>query len=101
MTRQQTAGKGRILSQPYSLLPGDLRDPDTLRTELLAAGFDAQLPTLVLAECVLVYMEVRACVRSASSSAVKFASGRMPCVSSHAQMSACSNVRHPAGELAV
>jgi len=53
------AGNGRILSQPYSLLPVDLRDAEALRRELRAAGFDPQLPTLVLAECVLVYMEVR------------------------------------------
>ena len=58
---QSAAGNGRILSQPYSLLPVDLRDAEALRRELRAAGFDPQLPTLVLAECVLVYMEVRRC----------------------------------------
>jgi O-methyltransferase involved in polyketide biosynthesis len=58
MTVAVCAGKGRILSQPYSLLPADLRDLDVLRGELAAAGFDAAVPTLVLAECVLVYMEV-------------------------------------------
>ena len=57
--KQRVAGNGRILSERYSLLPVDLRDPEALLRELRAAGLDPLLPTLVLAECVLVYMEVR------------------------------------------
>eukprot|EP00884_Botryococcus_braunii_P017006 jgi/Botrbrau1/398/Bobra.110_2s0051.2 len=42
----------------YNLLPGDLRNVESVQTRLLEAGFDPQAPTLVLCECVLVYMEV-------------------------------------------
>ena len=41
----------------YCLLPGDLRDPQAVLAQLQEAGFSPQAPTLVLAECVLVYME--------------------------------------------
>lgn len=39
------------------MLPADLRDVKGVEAALLAAGFNPQLPTYVLAECVLVYME--------------------------------------------
>ena len=45
------------MSEAYSLLPADLRDVAALQTALEAAGFRADAPTYVLAECVLVYME--------------------------------------------
>lgn len=38
-------------------MPADLRDVKGVEAALLAAGFNPQLPTYVLAECVLVYME--------------------------------------------
>ncbi len=49
--------QGRIISEAYSLLPGDLRDTRACQASLEAAGFDPACPTYVLAECVLVYME--------------------------------------------
>lgn len=52
------AADGRILSERYCLLPGDLRDAGGLLEALQGSGFDPAAPTLVLAECVLVYMEV-------------------------------------------
>jgi tRNA wybutosine-synthesizing protein 4 len=48
---------GRITAPRYALLPGDLRDTDALLAALGAAGFDPSLPTYVLSECVLVYMD--------------------------------------------
>ena len=41
----------------YSLLAADLRDLDRVRETLAQAGFDSSLPTLVISECVLIYME--------------------------------------------
>ncbi len=50
-------GEGKILTENYSLLPVDLRDLKALQTSLESAGFQPTIPTYVLAECVLVYME--------------------------------------------
>ena len=50
-------GEGRILSERYTLLPVDLRDLGALQSLLHSAGFQPNVPTFVLAECVLVYME--------------------------------------------
>ena len=50
-------GAGRIQAPGYCLLPGDLRDVQGIQQLLLQAGLQPHLPTLVLAECVLVYME--------------------------------------------
>jgi [phosphatase 2A protein]-leucine-carboxy methyltransferase len=52
-----TIGKDSIRSDKYLLLPGDLRDVATLGRRLFDAGVDPRVPTLFLAECVLVYME--------------------------------------------
>lgn len=41
----------------YSLLAADLRDLDRVRETLDRAGFDVLLPTLVISECVLIYMD--------------------------------------------
>ncbi len=38
------------------LLPGDLREADEVLRDLEGAGFRPELPTLIIAECVLVYM---------------------------------------------
>ena len=45
-----------MVTQPYCLLPADLRDPRQLAAALDAAGLDPEAPTLVLSECVLVYL---------------------------------------------
>ena len=50
-------GEGRIQSPHYCLLPGDLRNVRSIEQLLSQAGLRWDLPTLVLAECVLVYME--------------------------------------------
>jgi tRNA wybutosine-synthesizing protein 4 len=54
---KNTADEGRIVSEAYSLLPGDLKDTRACQAVLEATGFDPACPTYVLAECVLVYME--------------------------------------------
>jgi hypothetical protein len=41
---------------PYSLVASDLCDVDSLEATLHQAGFNPALPTLFLAECVLVYL---------------------------------------------
>ena len=51
------AAQGRVITPSYCLLPVDLRDLSGLQETLKSAGFDPSLPTYVLAECVLVYME--------------------------------------------
>lgn len=54
---QVDVNRGRVRSQNYCLLPADLRQIDKLNDVLLKAGVDTSIPTLVLAECVLVYVE--------------------------------------------
>lgn len=46
-----------MLTQRYCLLPADLRDLSQLEAALEAAGLDAAAPTLVVSECVLVYLQ--------------------------------------------
>ncbi|CAG9466985.1 unnamed protein product [Pedinophyceae sp. YPF-701] len=48
---------GKITAPHYRLVPGDLRRLEQVSQALLAAGFDPALPTLVVLECVLVYLE--------------------------------------------
>jgi len=48
---------GSIVSDSYCLMPGDLRDIGAFEAALRDNGFDPSVPTLVLSECVLVYME--------------------------------------------
>lgn len=48
---------GKISSSRYALVGADLRDLRALDAALAAVGFDASLPTLILAECVLIYMD--------------------------------------------
>ena len=45
-----------MLTQQYALLPADLREVADLEAALKEAGFRPDLMTLVIAECVLVYM---------------------------------------------
>ena len=51
------ADEGRIVSEAYCLLPGDLRDTAACQAALEGDGFNLARPTYILAECVLVYME--------------------------------------------
>ena len=50
------AAGGHVLTQQYALLPADLREVADLEAALKEAGFRPDLMTLVIAECVLVYM---------------------------------------------
>ena len=52
-----SAGPGTILTDQYCLLPGDLRQAHEVLGKLQQAGLRPDEPTLLLAECVLVYME--------------------------------------------
>lgn len=52
-----TVSPERVLSQNYCLLPGDLRDTRGLEEILLEAGLDKSLPTLIVLECVLIYLQ--------------------------------------------
>ncbi len=47
----------------YALVAGDLADTAALEATLAHAGMDWSLPTLLIAECVLVYMEAAASQR--------------------------------------
>lgn len=52
-------GGTALLAPLYSLLPGDLRDLSSLSSALLSTTspiLDTTIPTLLLAECVLVYL---------------------------------------------
>ncbi len=48
---------GALTSERYAILPCDLRDINAVDSAAKRAGLDPELPTLVLAECVLAYME--------------------------------------------
>ncbi|KAH7576218.1 hypothetical protein JRO89_XS01G0015000 [Xanthoceras sorbifolium] len=70
--------KGEVLSDHYKLLPVDLRDIQELDNVISLANMDPSLPTFIIAECVLIYLDPdssRAIVRWASktfSTAVMF-----------------------------
>eukprot|EP00850_Spirogloea_muscicola_P009396 SM000052S17788 [mRNA] locus=s52:594894:598379:+ [translate_table: standard] len=51
------ADKGELHSSLYHLIPVDLRDLQSLDSALVRAAVDVSLPTLILAECVLIYLE--------------------------------------------
>jgi O-methyltransferase involved in polyketide biosynthesis len=51
-----TSSKGR---GQYCLRAVDLRDLEAVRRTLLEAGFRTDVPTLVVAECVLIYMDAK------------------------------------------
>jgi O-methyltransferase involved in polyketide biosynthesis len=42
----------------YSLISCDLRELSLLQSKLVSIGFDVSLPTLILTECVMTYMNV-------------------------------------------
>ena len=50
------ADSNSIVTEDYVLLPGDLRETELVLEELQRSGFEADVPTLIMAECVLVYM---------------------------------------------
>ncbi|KAJ0235614.1 Leucine carboxyl methyltransferase 1 [Hirschfeldia incana] len=49
--------EGQVLSDHYKLLPVDLRDIPKLRDVISFAGMDPSLPTFIIAECVLIYLD--------------------------------------------
>ena len=52
--------ENRIVSHRYGLFPMDLNHPEELRDRLSAEGIDPKKPTLVICECVLVYVGAEA-----------------------------------------
>ena len=50
--------KGYISTRRYALLPADLRSVEQVQQALNAAALDGELPTMIVAECVLVYMGI-------------------------------------------
>lgn len=53
-------GGGHNQEYPFEnifFLPCDLREPKTIVSKLLGAGLDATAPTLIVTECVMVYLE--------------------------------------------
>ncbi|KAI7757663.1 hypothetical protein M8C21_029652, partial [Ambrosia artemisiifolia] len=48
--------KGEVISDHYKLLPVDLRDIPSLN-DLILAHMDPSLPTFIIAECVLIYLD--------------------------------------------
>ena len=56
MAKSHSVGAERIVTDEYILLPGDLREADTVTEDLKKCGLRSSIPTLILAECVLVYM---------------------------------------------
>lgn len=49
--------KGEVLSDHYKLLPVDLRDIQKLDDVIAMANMDPSLPTFIIAECVLIYLD--------------------------------------------
>ncbi|KAK1304593.1 hypothetical protein QJS10_CPB11g00288 [Acorus calamus] len=49
--------KGEVLSDHYKLLPVDLRDIEKLDAIIGLAQLDLSLPTFIIAECVLIYLD--------------------------------------------
>ncbi|RXI06812.1 hypothetical protein DVH24_025948 [Malus domestica] len=48
---------GEVLSDHYKLLPVDLRDIPKLDNVIALAGMNPSLPTFIIAECVLIYLD--------------------------------------------
>ncbi|KAG9452176.1 hypothetical protein H6P81_005080 [Aristolochia fimbriata] len=49
--------KGEVLSDHYKLFPIDLRDMEKLDAVVALAQMDPSLPTFIIAECVLIYLD--------------------------------------------
>eukprot|EP00897_Mesotaenium_endlicherianum_P009451 jgi/Mesen1/8534/ME000484S07926 len=65
--------KGELVSGKYAVVPADLRDTAALDAALSRAGLDPSIPTLILAECVLIYMDP-----ASSRQLVKWAAQKFP-----------------------
>ncbi|KAL8129820.1 hypothetical protein V2J09_018975 [Rumex salicifolius] len=48
---------GEVIADDYKLLPVDLRDINKLDDVIALANLDPSLPTLIIAECVLIYLD--------------------------------------------
>ncbi|XP_061375907.1 leucine carboxyl methyltransferase 1 homolog isoform X1 [Gastrolobium bilobum] len=49
--------KGEVISDHYKLVPADLRDVQQLSDVITLADMDPSLPTFIIAECVLIYLD--------------------------------------------
>lgn len=49
--------KGEVLGDHYKLLPIDMRDLQKLNDVIALANLDPSLPTFIIAECVLIYLD--------------------------------------------
>ena len=47
---------GELDAPGYKLLAGDVRDADIMKNKLKGTGIDGSLPTLIMTECILIYM---------------------------------------------
>ncbi|MFS7925808.1 putative [Phosphatase 2A protein]-leucine-carboxy methyltransferase [Helianthus anomalus] len=66
------AEKGEVISDHYKLLPIDLRDIQSLN-DLILTHMDPSLPTFIVAECVLIYLDP-----DSSNAIVEWASRTFP-----------------------
>ncbi|WIA20144.1 hypothetical protein OEZ85_005994 [Tetradesmus obliquus] len=70
-----TTATTELAGPRYSLVGADLRHLEQLEAALHRAGFDARLPTLYLAECVLIYLEPGEAARLLAAAAARAAGG--------------------------
>ncbi|BAT89847.1 hypothetical protein VIGAN_06094800 [Vigna angularis var. angularis] len=49
--------KGEVVSAQYKLVPADLRDVKQLNDIISVAAMDPSLPTFIISECVLIYLD--------------------------------------------
>ncbi|XP_078431773.1 leucine carboxyl methyltransferase [Wolffia australiana] len=52
-----STARGEVIGKHYSLCPVDLRDIQKLDDVIRLAGLDPSLPTFIIAECVLIYLD--------------------------------------------
>ncbi|KDO85513.1 hypothetical protein CISIN_1g018210mg [Citrus sinensis] len=57
VTASISQAKGEVLGDNYKLLPVDLRDIQMLNEVINLANMDPSLPTFIIAECVLIYLD--------------------------------------------
>ncbi len=83
------------MTDRYSLLPADLREPGQLAAALQAAGLDPAAPTYVLSECVLVYMQPQHRWAGCWFGAALIASlNAVHCIWAEGTAGACSSLRN-------